>query len=246
MVGENQDVKDKVTDTGKDSSTDKDQVKDKGKDTQSQTVPYERFKEVNDERNAYRQKAEALDALWQDPDFQEWVEAKEKGGTPKGKDDIEEDLDKPLTRAEAKSLFKEVFQEEMKPHLAAEDKEKLDKALREVVDMEKDKTFPYFLPWSNSKEGKAAGATEETDAIRKEMIRLMEQGEVVSLPQAYKVATYDLALQTKETEHQKEVTEVKKFGRVRGRSTVALSQTGPKLYKSVREAAEETADKLDI
>ena len=236
MVENNQDVKTKVTDADQKTSTDKDQDKAKEKDTQSQTVPYERFKEVNDERNSFRQKAEALDSLWADPDFQSWLESKEKGETKPSKEDIEEDLDKPLTLREAREVFRGVFKEEVQPYLKEREKDQLDAAIKEVAAMEQDdKKYPYFKPF---------GASKETDAIRNEMIRLMEKEGVQSMDKAYKIATYDL----KDVERQKEVEETRQAfkQKVRGRSTVALAQQGPKLYKNIREAAEESADKLDF
>lgn len=242
MVEEKEVVKEKETEI-QPKSTDGKTLEGKEKE-KSQTVPYDRFKEVNDERNAFKAKAEALDALWADPDFQEFLKAKEGGGEgkTKTKEEVEEDLDKPLTLREARQLFKKDLEQgikdALKPRDMEKEKEDLEVAIKEVKAMEEDdKNFPYFKPF---------GYSDETDEVRKEMIRLMEQEGVKNMKTAYKTATADLRVRDIEKQH-KEQLESQRFGKVRSRSTVALRGEGPKIYKGgPREAAEDAADKLNF
>ncbi len=244
MAGEVDD-KEKVADTEKDSSSLKDQDKDKGK--QFEAVPYARFKEVNDERNEFKTKAEALDALWSDPEFQNFLKEKEegggKGGKEKTKEDVEDDetLDRPLTLREARKFFAEDLQKVVKEALSPIDKqreeEQLEKAMGEVKSMEKDdEKFPYFKPWK---------ASEETDKIRTEMVRLMEQEGIKTMQTAYRLATEEVRERDK-AKREKDVREQERFGRPRNRSTIALRGGENKPFKSPREAAEDAANKLDF
>jgi len=229
MSEEAKDVKKEETGSQDDAS------KSKSQDDSSKNVPYERFKEVNDERNAFKQKAEALDALWNDPDFQGWLKDKESGKT---KDDAKagEDDDQPLTRGEFKKLTKQFEETVVKPLTTKTESKELDDAVKEVKAMEVDDTkFPFFKPW---------GTSPETDKIRQEMINMMEKGEVKTLEKAYRIVTYDLAIGDVTKKHETEATKKRELERVRTRSTVAIKDQGTKMYKSVREAAEDASDKL--
>jgi hypothetical protein len=212
-----------------------------GKDEKKvETVPYTRFKEVNDEKNKLKEKADLLDNLWLDKDFQEWLDAKEKGkSTPlKGKsadEDEDEDEDKPLTRRELKQLAKQYVAEELKPVSKKMDDADVQASLKEVEAMEKDdEKFPYLKPW---------GASEDTDKIRKEMMTLLETGEAKTIKGAYKLATYDLALTKTKSDADKRLKELKDQPYAKLRSSRMLGK-GEKTFKTVREAAEEAAEKV--
>jgi len=211
-----------------------------GKETPPvETVPYTRFKEVNDEKNKLKEKADLLDNLWLDKDFQTWLDAKEKGKGAPGKKETEEeeegDDDKPLTRGELKKLAKEYIAEELKPVSKKMDDADVQASLAEVTAMEKDdEKFPFLQPW---------GKSEETDKIRKEMMTLLETGEAKTIKGAYKQATYDLALSKTKSDGDKRLKDLKDQPFAKLRSSRLLGK-GEKTFKTVREAAEDAAEKV--
>lgn len=156
---------------------------DETKESSEETVSREDYEKLLVEANSHKEKAELLDQLLDDPEFQQFVSQVESGsketappkeppkkGTTQRTDDLVaklEEVIEPIKR-EIESM-KSVYQQDQETAWAAE-------ADRQIEAMKNDKEhFPFF------------------EEVQPAMAKLLESGRATSMSDAYMIAAFDKA-----------------------------------------------------